>query len=188
MQHVVVWDPKGEFWEGAIVEEAKSRELEQRGAATLPCVPEIFRLTGFAGYAKRAWGSGWPLDSRTPSHVCPLSIWTPSSDLRTLHWKAFVAPTDSGADRIARGQEVAGEGIVRLITGETRESVMRPGLSSHHQAKDPEISKLGAPRDGGWIIGGFSNFSVPGAGLYALGLYGFAPGLRVVWVAATLTR
>ncbi len=186
MHHVVVWDPEGDYWEGAIVDSQKAVQLAGRGVASLPCVAEVFRFAGVSGFAKRAWGAGWPLDTVVPALVCPLSIYSPGQ-LPGLEWCARVVPTESGKANLAAGREVA-QGVLRIAAGEHR-GLQRAVVAEHPARPNAvEIAKLGAPdEDGGWTIYGHALLQTPGEGYYGLSLYGFAPGLRVVWVAATLT-
>ncbi len=176
MNHVVIWDPENEYWEGAIVSEGTAAALEQRGVATLPCDPNLFSQGGFCGFAKRAWGAGWPLDGDIPMAVCPMSIFYPGEPFRTLRWKARLAGT-------------AGQGIpIRLAAGEARGNVVRPVLHDvAGKGNAVDIAKLGDQDEhGGWTVGGETHLSVSGPSFFAICLYGSAPGMRVVWLAATL--
>lgn len=178
MKHVVVWDPKNDYWEGAIVDEEQVASLQSRGVATLPAAPEIFGQVGFAGFAKRSWGSGWPLDSNAPQQVCPLSIYYPGEPYRVLTWRARLIGT-------------SGQGVpLRMCPGEGRGNCVRPVLQDFHGRKSAvDVARLGKPdAHGGWTVGGEVNFCVSQLGTYALALYGCAPGMRVAWVAATLTQ
>lgn len=177
MKHVVVWDPSDEYWEGAIVEEAHLGALEARGVATLPCVPELFPRVGFAGYARRSWGAGWPLDGEVPRATCPIAIFAPGDPYRRIHWKARLV-----------GEK--GRGIpLRLAAAEAHGNVIRPTLRDLPTASNAaDIANLGDADDaGGWTIGGQAEIVLPGPAMIALCLYGSAPGMRVAWLAATLT-
>jgi hypothetical protein len=51
-----------------------------------------------------------------------------------------------------------------------------------------DVNRLGKPdTDGGWTVYGRANLYTPGEGYFGLALYGFAPGMRVAWLAASLT-
>lgn len=176
-KYVVVWDPENEYWEGAIVDGELVASLETRGVAVLPACPELFAQAGFAGYAKRGWGSGWPLDGDVPQAVCPLSIYYPGEPYRSLHWKARLVGTP-------------GQGIpLRLAAAEARGNVIRPVLHDvAGKGNAVDVATLGVPdANEGWTVGGTTHLSVSGPAMFALCLYGCAPGMRVAWLAATLT-
>lgn len=175
---VVVWDPTGDYWEGAIVEAARVADLQTKGVALLPCCPELFSEVPFCGYAKRSWGSGWPIDSNVPRRVCPLALYSPGDPYRQLRWMVRLV-----------GEK--GRGIpMRLAAGEQRANVIRPSLSEVGGAATNmvDVPNLGDPdAAGGWTVGGHALLSMPGPGMFALSLYAANPGMRVAWVAATLT-
>lgn len=180
MEHVVVWDPAGEFWEGAVVDEAKANRLRSRGVALLPCDPSIFRLAGFAGYAKRGWGAGWPLSSVAPAVVAPIAVFHPGGSFSRVHWAARLV-ADAGGGPTA--------GVLRIASGEGFWNQNRSVISDGPVQKNVvEIASLKAPdAHGGWTVGGqaFIHAGVPG--FYGLGVYGFAPGMRLAWLAVSLT-
>lgn len=184
--HVVVWDPQGEYSEGSIVGSAKLNELHGRGVCTLPCVPEIFQFAGVSGYSRRGWGSGWPLDTIRPGFVCPLTMFAPLHGPRKLHWAARLMPSDVALERIRRNQDPS-QGVLRIAAHEQRGSLLRGAVSDDQGRNAVDCGRLG-PVDayGGWTVGGQSTLNCSGEGCYGLSLFGFAPGLRVAWVAATL--
>jgi hypothetical protein len=189
MHHVVIWDPDGDYWEGAIVDSQRVNELRARGVALLPCVPEVFRLAGCSGFAKRAWGAGWPLDTVVPAIVCPLTIFAPAQPvLRTLHWSARLVPAESGRARLAAGKEVA-QGVLQLAASEQRSGQHRAVVSDSQDGTNAiSIASLGKPdAEGGWTVEGRAFLHASSEGFYGLALYGCAPGLRVEWLASTLT-
>lgn len=192
MQHqnyVVVWDPSGTYWEGGVVPHAKALAIEDQGGCVLPCDPETFLLAGFSGYARRAWGSGYPLDSASPELSAPFAIHLPDQDHRVVHWAARLVPGSLATERLAAGHS-ASQGIVRLAAGVMRLGQSRPTIAEGEVPKNVvNVGKLGQPdQDGGWNIKGEARIYCPGEGTYALALYAAAPGMRVVWTAATLTR
>lgn len=176
MKHVVIWDPKQEYWEGAIVEGQQVGALEARGVALLPCSPELFSTTAFAGYTKRSWGSGWPLDSAVPIPVCPLAIFYPGEPFRLLRWKARLVGK-------------SGQGVpLRMAAGVPMGNTHRPVLHDAGRTNVVDVASLKEPdAHGGWTVGGETMFNAGQAGFFSLALYGCAPGMRVAWVAATLT-
>ena len=189
--YVVVWDPENVFWEGAIVDAVRVKELEGRGVVVLPCIPDLFSLAGYAGFAKRSWGAGWSLDMIAPRPVCPFSIFVPFDSPRVVSWCARLVPGPEARDRLEKGRPAA-DGLIRLSAGETRGNVFSPVLTDE---RDPgtafritEFSKLGKPDErGGWTIYGRSRLHAAQEGCYGLALWGKAPGLRVAWVAASLS-
>lgn len=177
MKHVVIWDPANEYWEGAIVQQALVGDLESRGVALLPCAPELFTQGPFCGFAKRSWGAGWPLDGVSPQATCPLAIYYPGEPFRTLNWMARLV-----------GEK--GQGIpLRLAAGEGRGTIVRPVLQDVGGKNNVvDVANLGDPdENAGWTVKGQTMLSVAGPSMFSLCLYGCARGMRVAWLAATLT-
>lgn len=175
--HVVIEDPEGKFWEGELVDGQRVNELHARGVALLPVHPELFKLSGVGGFSKRSWGKGESLDGFVPRIVCPLTIHTLGDPFRSIHWAA-------------RLEGKPGQGIARIAADAGRGNMARAVVADDRfQANAVDIAKLGRPDPaGGWTVYGRANLHVPGEGFYGLGLYGFAPGMRVVWLAATVTQ
>lgn len=185
--HVVVSDPAGKYWEGAVVDAVRVNELRGRGVATLPCIPDLFRYAGVSGYSKRAWGAGWPLDTVVPSLVCPLTMYVPFDAPKNVEWCARIMPTNEALARVEKGHS-ASNGVLRLAAGEMRGSQLRAVITDHEGKNNVDVSKLGPPDEqGGWTVYGRAQVHASGEGCYGLALYGFAPGLRIVWLAATLS-
>jgi hypothetical protein len=188
---IVVWDPRAEYWEGSLVDELRARQLEAHGVALLPCLPELFKLSGCAGFAKRAWGAGWPLDYAVPRMSAPLTLYLPRADdpsTRTragqrLHWKARIVPSDDIRGHVVEGRVY--EGSLRMATDNAHASTMHSGFAP--QTPPVDMRALGAlDAEGGWTVGGAGTCSPASAGFYGFALYGTAPGFRVVWVAAAV--
>jgi hypothetical protein len=185
--HVVAWDPQGEFWEGAIIDHATSRQLDSRarGLVSLPCVPDLFRHSGVGGYAKRSWGAGIPLDTMSPSLVAPITLFC-VPDVRGLTWRARLVP-----DIRADGREVPRgsgrhEGMVRFSADSGQRTPVK-GSYTEVDERPVLMREFGEPDAwGGWTIGGQGHVSISGEGHYGYSLYATAPGYRVAWVAATL--
>lgn len=176
---IVVWDPEGEFWEGALIDHRGTwHKVAGRGGVVLPCVPDLFRRSGVGGYHKRSWGSGIPLDGTAPRQVSPMLVYA-VPELRMVHWAARLVP--GGAPRTRTG-------FLRLAPDGTQAVPNRMGLTSDPAAPDNvTIDKLGpADARGGWNVGGHCLIAVPGPGHYPLSLYGVADGLRVAWSAVSL--
>ncbi len=81
------------------------------------------------------------------------------------------------------------QGVLRLAAAEQRGSQLHASVTDSAEASNAvEVAALGKPdEDGGWTVEGRAFLHATGDGCYGLALYGFAPGLRVVWLAATLT-
>jgi hypothetical protein len=178
-KHVVCWDPSGAFWDGAIVDRERVNDLETKGVALLPCEPEIFSYAGCSGFAKRSWGSGWPLGGAAPQAICPIELYWPGEPFRTIHWKARLL-----------GEK--GQGIpIRLAPAASRGNVVRPvirDLETKAATNAVDVANLGdADAAGGWTIGGVARIDLGSPCMFGVCLYGVAPGMRVAWLAATLT-
>ena len=84
---IVVDDPTREFWSGSLVDSNRNRMLEARGVVTLPILPQLAKLSGVGGYAKREWGAGFPLDFLIPKMCCPLTMFC-TRDYHHITWVA----------------------------------------------------------------------------------------------------
>lgn len=185
--HIVVWDPANKYWEGAVVDAIRVNELRGRGVATLPCNPDLFRYAGTSGYSKRAWGAGWPLDTVVPSLVTPLTLYVPFDAPKNVEWAARLMPSGEAIARVEKGHAPS-NGILRLAAAEMRGSQYRAVITDHEGKNGVDISRLGKPDEqGGWTVYGRAQIHSSGEGCYGLALYGFAPGMRVAWLAATLS-
>jgi hypothetical protein len=174
---VVVDDPRGEFWEGAVVDATRARVLEARGACVMPCMPDLFRMSGCAGFSKRAWGAGLALPAGAPVLLAPLTMYL-STEARGVVWRCRLVPDGQRRERY--------EGFVRFAADSGQRSPLKGAYTEAQEDKPVMTRDLPAPdEDGGWTVGGkgLAGFSVEGH--YGFGIYGTAPGLRVVWVAAT---
>lgn len=179
---IVVEDPKGEYWEGAVVNQEYATVLKSRGVALLQVEPHLFRASAIAGFFKRAWGSGWPLDALAPRMHCPMTLYA-FKELQALHWAARIVPASQAvADQMAEGK---GVGTLRF-TGDTGQCVGFAGGIMNTGGCYIEAQKLGKPDErGGWTVGGSTVLQVQTEGLFACALYGAAAGLRVVWAAVS---
>jgi hypothetical protein len=174
---VVVEDMSGEYWEGAVVDRQKAHVLEARGVAMLPCVPELFRMSSVAGYSKRAWGAGIAMRALVPEMIAPLTLYCVPST-RGVAWKARLVP-----DGPRRGQY---EGFVRFSADSGQRSPMN-GAYQELGDKPVFVRELASlDEEGGWVVGGKGLASFGVEGHYGFGIWGTAPGIRVVWVAATM--
>ena len=190
--YVVVEDEAGEYWEGSVVDHARAGKLAARGAVVLPCDPTLF-TSGVGGYARRAWGAGWPLDYATPRTCCPVTIYVRKpghpdarvQDRPTLTWRARLVAAPAVEERMRAGERF--EGMIRFVADGGQPF---PAFATYASDEKPillaQIDKPG--EDGEWIIGGSGQVNVPQDGHYGFGLYGCAPGFRVAWVAASLSR
>jgi hypothetical protein len=184
-QRVVVWDPEGWYWEGAIIPESVAgpgREL--RGLVALPCEPELFLLGAVHGYFRRSWGSGWPVDTARPAIHCPLVI-AQVPERETVHWAARLVPASpQWAKDIVQGK---GAGTLRFSPDTARGTGTGALLPSETRAIDGR--HLGpVDSSGGWTVGGRAMLATREGTYLSFGLYGAMQGVRVAWAALTLTR
>ena len=174
-RYIVIDDPELQYYDGALVERARAEQLRTRGCSVLPVDPDLFRQSGVGGYFRRAWGSGWPLDGTHPTMHAPMTLFCAERHV-LLHWCA----------RLVRD-------TVDLTTGQLRIA----GDPSQHMAgrlagitpvdKPIDIKLLGDAKRGGWVVGGTAKLTVGAEGHYGVALYGYAPGLAVLWAACTAT-
>ena len=175
--HVVVDDPTGQYYEGSLVEPVRAEQLRTKGTALLPVDPNLFLSSGVGGYFRRGWGSGWPFVGAHPMMHAPLLLLCDERHT-WLHWCARLVRSDAGPIqpgqlRIAAdpGQHTAGR-IAKLRI---------EGLPI-------DVQKLGPvdPARGGWVVGGTAALTIGAEGHYGFSLWGYAPGMSVVWVAASV--
>ena len=175
-QSVVVWDPAGEYWEGGLVDAMRARRLKADGVVLLPVIPDLFRASGVAGYSKRAWGAGIALDSLAPRMTAPLTMYL-DPKVRGVAWCARLVPDGATRERYSGTIMFAADSGQRMhLQGSYRELLDQP----------VRLASIGAPDEhGGWTVRGEGVASPPSEGHYGFALYASAPGLRVVWVAAS---
>lgn len=171
--YVVVWDPSGENWDGGVVTATQARVLEERGVELLPVIPSLFVHSGAAGFVKRSWGSGIPLDTPTPRFVAPLMMYL-DPEYRGVHWKARLVPSGPGR-----------EGMIRFAADNSQRSPLKAFYREENENALMTRNLGELDEYGGWTIGGEGLASFGTEGHYGFSLYGSAPGLRAVWVAAT---
>jgi hypothetical protein len=187
-QHIVVDDPEGEFWEGGLVSaEADVPVLRARGVTTLPIAPELIGLSAVGGYFRRAWGSGWPLDSAIPQMVCPMMLYVlQGGDPQKVD--AGAIRRINCAVRLVRSADIEPRGSLRLTTSSGQPGVFAGGFSATNDTH-LDVSKLGKPDErGGWTAYMGGTISAPANTLIGFALYGAAPGLRVAWAAISQSR
>jgi len=185
-QHVVVSDPSGTYWPGAVIEEGKARQLAATGVVSLPVEPDLFRLSGVGGYHFRSWGSGWELPSPVTSMICPMCIYS-RSDLTRLHWAIRLTADPELLSRIVENPDLGFDGFLRVVPDGNQATVYRAGLVSD----DPMVTfrALRAPdKAGGWTVTGSGRITMGSEGIYPFALYGQGAGLRVQWAALSVSR
>lgn len=180
--YIVAWDPKGEWWDGAVVTEKERNLLEARGVVLLPVQPEMFKLSGVGGFHKRSWGAGWPTTSQTPRFVAPLTLYA-TTECRTIHWAARLV-VEPSRDR-------NGSGFLRLAPDGGQANPLKASLSFvDGQVGEVRGAALGdkPDADGGWTVRGSATLGIPQDGHHGFGLYGHMDGVAVAWAAASVMR
>jgi hypothetical protein len=182
--YIVVEDPTGEWWEGALVDEGRQRQLEARGVVLLPVLPDLFRRSGVGGFHKRAWGAGFPLNASRPGISAPLTIYC-SQHFTTMHWAARVAMLPECLEKVKNGDRAVFDGAFVRFIGDASQA--NPNKCTLNPTVTPDLATLDERTlvDDGFILRGTSEVSFPGDGHYGFALYGTARGLRVVWAAAS---
>lgn len=189
---VVVWDPEGEYWPGGVVTQQQAREFAskaRRGVVTLPVLVDQLGASGCGGYSKREWGAGVPLSNPVPRLLAPLVLYVDA--LPPFAGGKPAARGIAWAARLVRDAAVKIErpdGTVRFAADGSQRN---PQKATYHELGDRQqlVRELGAEdRHGGWTVGGEGSLGVAAEGHYGFALYATAPGLRVVWVAASLVQ
>lgn len=186
---IVVWDPKSEFWEGALVDAQQEPKLRARGAVLLPCEPELFKRGGNSGFAKRAWGSGFPLSPTILKLQCPITLLCfrdPAGTGHTVHWAARLV-SDAQYDARTKDSAFRPGGTVRFVGDSSRMGTSHVQVSPLSPAIDTR--ELGAKdAHDGWTVRGKVGITLPHDGHFGFAFYGAAEGLSVVWLAATIVK
>lgn len=186
--HVVLEDPRGEFWEGALVSLEIALVLRSRGVATLPIASALLARSSVGGYFKRAWGSGWPLSSVLPQMHCPMILWaavgTQNEPLRRINFAARLVPDPEVLAAVRRGAKLAG--AIRIAAESGQPGAFSGGLSPDvDTAVDANDLTGKLDEFDGWTVYGGANLNVPSDGFFAAAIYGSIPGLRVAWAAVS---
>ncbi len=183
--YVVVSDPSGEYWEGAIVNAAKVRQLASRGVEAVPCDPRKFAQGG-AGYVSRRWGSGISVSHLHPVLVSPVAILVIAED-RYVHWLARVVPDPNFPKNQARGG-----GQLALASDPTQPHAQCGRISGVVSRPEPlenlrdDLQHL-QESGGGWTIGGTCLLSAT-PGFVGLALRGAGLGFAVASLAISVTE
>jgi|HubBroStandDraft_4_1064222.scaffolds.fasta_scaffold03444_11 hypothetical protein len=190
--HVVLTDPSGEFWEGALVSAETAHMLRRRRAVTLPIEPTLLQRSALAGYYRRAWGSGWPLSETIPRMHCPMILYAvPPNVVQAgrLNFAVRLVPDTNAMEAARERGGAAFIGSIRLAPETGQPGTHAGGFSPSTQEDIVtafDLSKLGPlDADGGWTVVGCAQLNVPSEGFFACALYGAAAGLRVAWAAVS---
>ncbi len=181
---IVVEDPQGIWWDGAIVDEGRQRQLEARGVVLLPCIPDLFRKSGVGGFHKRSWGAGFPINPTRPGIVAPLTLFC-SQHFNMMHWAFRVAMEPGHLEKVKNGDKAVFDGAFIRFIGDASQA--NPNKCTLTPVVSPDFATFDERMlvDDGFIIRGSSTCSFSGDGHYGFALYGTARGLRIVWAAAT---
>jgi len=184
MKHVVVWDPEDKYTEGSLVDDGVAAMVKGRGGSVLPVDATLFELGGCAGYMRRGWGAGWPVDFSMPKMFCPLTLYI-TKEQRTIHWSARLVST---LVRTGPGDvDPRRDGVIQLAAAPSRGNTLQAPLTP--KVVPPRLMDLGpADAHGGWLIGGTAQVNVREEGNHSFALYGSGAGVRVAWAAIAATR
>ena len=182
---IVVWDPKAEYWEGSLVPASLEPMLVARGVALMPCAPELFKRGGAAGYVRRGWGAGYPLDQGVPRMHCPITMLV-LVGYTILHWRARLVCTPEHDARMKATAFRPG-GMLRFVGDGAREQTTHLHASQITPAID--MREIG-PKDvhGGWTVGGRVMVQPQNDRHCGFALFGAGDGIRVAWLAVTATK
>ncbi len=187
--YVVIHDPEGKFWEGAVISDRDRAILVDRAspAVTLPIDTDLLRTAGCGGYVKRAWGSGWPLQSSHPTVVCPMTVWVPETH-SALVWVARVVPLNENAlTRAESGEDFLGS--VRLIADTGSSAGTAATITTPQGGEAKPLHQLGpADAEGGWTVTGVSRANVRGDTVQAMAFFAVGEGLALAWAAVSTMK
>lgn len=184
-EHIVVWDPEGEYWQGGIVDSATALPLRARGVALLPVDRRLLVAGAISGFFFRAWGAGWPVEGSVPRMCCPMTLRVAPFDGQRdgtpdrIHWVARLVPDGVPAD------DWKPIGIIRLAPDSGQQGAFANGLTATDRIA-VDLAKLGkADQHGGWTVGGDAMFGSRFDQTIGLGLYCSCPGVRIAWAAVS---
>lgn len=171
---VVVWDPSGKLPDGSILEGNEIAVSQGKGVLCLPVQADLLARGGAAGWSKRSYGRGWQYNRQVSAGGCPLVLQV-ASGYPVIHWLARLLPVPDAGNI---------SGMLRLAGDTAQIGAGTLGLSLDH---GPVYADgLGAPDEhGGWTIGGRCKASISGDRIFAMQLYGYLSGARVLWLAAS---
>ena len=151
MYQVAIWDPKGDIWEGALLEDSAALALLGRGGVALPVDAAAVKDGGLSGYAKRAWGGGWPMDFATPRLCCRIAVGTPAGTGKVIHWAARLLPTQEIARAATAGEMHKYSGSFHLAADSSQVGVQK--CSVNNGTAPVTVAQLGQlDRHGGWNV------------------------------------
>lgn len=185
-QFVVVHDPENTYYEGSLVDPQRANQLRSRGVVLLPVDPELFKVSAAGGYFRRSWGAGWPLDAPHPVISAQLLIYC-APQYPQVHWVARLGLTEEAT---ASGQDkyLDAQGSLRMVCDSSQRTPYNAKLSPQDPPVDVgSLVKTPQAEGGGWVVGGRARVQCATEGHYGFGLYGHAPGLRVLWAAISAT-
>ena len=183
---IVVEDVTGDWWTGAVVDAVRAKQLEARGVALLPVVPDLFRTSGVGGFHYRPWGSGISLATSVPRMAAPLTLYG-VQELTMLHWKARLVPDAELLKRVEAGETGVFDGQLKIASDSSQALVDKMGLVDSAPVEARTLDKRHLS-NGGFVVGGQAPARVPGPAHYGVALYGAMRGMRVAWAAASLAR
>lgn len=184
MNHVVVWDPEGRYWEGSLVDQHVAATIRGRGGVVLPADASLFQVSGCGGFFKRAWGAGWPCDFAVPRMFCPMTLFL-TKDHRVIHWAARLVPDER--HQTAENGPPDSPGTIQIISVPARANLYQAAITPRTNAKS--IREFGpVDSEGGWSIGGHAYATVMNEGNHSFGLYGSGSGVRVAWAAISAVK
>lgn len=186
-QYIVIHDPCGGFWEGAVIDQRQAHQLKQSGVSVLPVNPNLFRINGAAGFVKRAWGSGWTLENTIPAALCPLVMFV-VPEQQVINFAVRLVPTQEALEMMdSKESKWSPSGRLRLVTDTSQHGVATGGLASLPETT-LDIDSLVYDEDTlGWTMYGKASLNALGEGYYGFALYGYVPGMKVAWFAMSQT-
>lgn len=175
--HAVVFDPKHEYWPGALVEDGVALELGRRGCLTIPVLRELMKRNAVSGLFMRSWGSGWRLGSPAPQRACPLILnIAPGHDY--VNWRARIMLDEGGE---------FGDGQLRIVADSAQVGAHASGFTALDHASI-KFAQLGPMDDGGgWNVGGQAKVASAIEGFLGLTLWGSGASTRVIAAAVSQT-
>lgn len=187
---VVIWDPRGTYYEGAVVSAKEAAKLQPHGVVMLPVMVEQLKASGVGGYVKRSWGAGIALDSRVPAAFGPIALYL---EPRMRAYGDQTKPGNAAVSWCARLVPDAArpvelfDGMLRFTSDSSQRGPTRATYREEGDRTARMRDLLPPDTHGGWTLTGMGVVGADSEGVCGFTLYGCAPGLRLLWMAASVS-
>lgn len=181
---VVVHDPSGKYWDGSLVLAASIPMLKAGGGISLPVDAKQVTQGGAAGWYKRAWGAGWPMDYPTSQLACRMLLAVPQGE-SVVNWAAMLVAGPPVQEMLQEPNKLSlmGNGQVSLASDQQQSLQTATYTPMTQPVGLKGLEKELRAGKGTCIVQGRGAVRTERAGVHGFALYGSMPGMRVAWAA-----